>query len=196
MPEILQLTVADDRVHALRGPVPVLDPATAEVVEAAIAEATARAYREGEASGRGAAVDAADRAGAGIVNAVRELLTEVRAQVQTATELNLAFAADVAAAVLERIPPDDALTVLDRVRRAVEALDELPLQVRLHPDDAAALASAPTDGLELIVDPTMARGDARVVGASSGAELTRLTMVAAAAEVLADGRDVSVGGMA
>jgi flagellar biosynthesis/type III secretory pathway protein FliH len=188
LPEILHLTVDDDRVHTLRGPVAVLDAATNDVLETAVAEAAARAHREGEAAGRAAAVDAADRAAAGIIGALQELLGEVRSQVRTATQLNLDFAAEVATAVLERTPPDEALTVIDRVRRAVDALDELTLQVRLHPDDAAALTTAATEGLELVADPTVDRGDARVVGANGGAELTRLAMVAAAVTVLAAGR--------
>jgi flagellar biosynthesis/type III secretory pathway protein FliH len=188
LPEILHLTVDENRVHTLRGPVAVLDTATNAVLETAVAEAADRAYREGEAAGRAAAVDAADRAAAAVVGALHELLAEVRSQVQVATQLNLDFAAEVATAVLERTPPDEALTVIDRVRRAVDALDELPLQVRLHPDDAAALTTAATEGLELVVDPSVDRGDARVVGANSGAELTRLTMVAAAVTVIAQGR--------
>lgn len=188
MPEVLHDHPTVERVHTLRGPAAVLDPTTAQVLETAIAEATDHAYREGEAAGRAAAIDAADRAGAAVAGALDALHTEVRAQVGTATQINLAFAGEVAAAVLERTPPDEALAVLDRVHRAVEALDELPLRVRLHPDDHAILAGNTPDALELIADASVAPGDARVVGATSGAELTRQAMLAAAVDVLGEGR--------
>lgn len=185
MPEILRLTV-DDRVRTLREPGAVLDAATRAVLEAAVGQARAEAYRDGEAAGRASAVDAAEAAADTVRRALSDVLVELRAQVVQATECNLVFATEIATAVLERVPPDDALSVLDRVRRAVDVLDDRPLTVRLHPDDAASLAAADTEGLDLVADPSLRRGDARVVGAHSGAELTRTAMVAAAASVLSE----------
>ena len=101
MPEILRDAPDVHRVHALQGPVAVLDATTAKVLEAAIADASARARREGEAAGRAAAIDAADRAGAAVTGALDALRAEVRAQLGAATEINLEFAGEVAAAVLE-----------------------------------------------------------------------------------------------
>jgi flagellar assembly protein FliH len=190
LPELLRLPVADG-VHTLVAPAPVLDATTAAVVDRAVAAARAEAFREGEAAGRAAAVDAADRAATAVVGALDGLHQEAVAQREEACRAVLELAVDLAGDVLGRTPPDDALAVLDRVRAVVAMLDDDPLEVRLHPEDHAALlaAEAAVGGrLRLVADPQVVPGDARVTGTWGGAELTRRALLAAAADARAEGR--------
>lgn len=186
MPEVLRLDVTDTTA-VLGAPAPVLDPATAAVVDQAAAEARRRGQREGEAAGRAAA----DRAVAGVVQAVAGLQAELAAQRGEATRASLEVAVRLAEAVLDATPPPDALALLDRVREAVAGLDDDHLEVRCHPDDHALLTG---DGVvldaqrcTLVADRSLKPGEARIVGTYGGAELTRQALLAAAIEVLAGG---------
>lgn len=185
MPEVLRLDIADGAVSQLGAPTPVLDPATAAVVEAAVARAQAAARREGEQAGRAAV----DQAVAGVLAAVEGVRAEVAAQRADALRASLELAERLATAVLDATPPPDALAVLDRVREAAAGLDEDHLEVRLHPDDHAMLADAGVADarLTLTADRSLQPGDARLVGAYGGAELTRQQLLAAATDVLAAG---------
>ncbi|MFA9446415.1 hypothetical protein [Egicoccus sp. AB-alg6-2] len=183
MAELLRVAVADD-VRTLAAPSPVLDPATAVVVEQAAAAARAQGRAEGEAAGRRTATDAAMQLGGRLDALLQELLTQ-RAAARAA---DLELAARLAAAVLDATPPTSALHLLDRVRDAAAVLDDDPLEVRLHPDDEAAIASAPRDPrLHLVADPSVAPGDAVLTGAWGGAELTRAAMLDAAVALHAEG---------
>jgi flagellar assembly protein FliH len=187
LPEVLQLSVADDAVRTLPAPGVVLDARSADAVEraveAALDDARAQAFREGEAAGRAATVEAAER-GAAALTQLRHELADQRA---AATAASLELATAVAAAVLDRTPPDDALLVLERVRRAVALLDDAPLQVHLHPADHAVLAGMVLPpGVEPVADPSLGSGSARLRGAHGGAELTRSALFAAALEALGE----------
>ncbi|MFA9430931.1 hypothetical protein [Egicoccus sp. AB-alg2] len=175
MAELLRLTVSDD-VRTLAPPAPVLDPATAAVLDRAVADARAQAYAEGEAAGRRAAAAAATQ----VAGRLEALLQETLAQRDAARTADLALAAELASEVLAATPPTPALDLLDRAREAAALLDDDPLEVRLHPDDHAALAGAPLDArLRLSADPAVARGDARLVGTWGGAEVTRAALLQA-----------------
>jgi flagellar assembly protein FliH len=190
LPELLRVPVTD-AVHTLLAPTPVLDPTTAAVVEQAVAAARAEAYREGEAAGRAAAIAAAERAVAAVTGALDGLQAEAAAQRDAACRADLELAAELATDVLDRTPPDDALVLLDRIRAVVAMLDDDPLEVRLHPDDLAALE--PTGGaldgrLRCIPDPAVGPGEARIAGTWGGAALTRRALLDAAAAARAEGR--------
>ncbi|MEX2503416.1 MAG: hypothetical protein WD378_01120, partial [Egicoccus sp.] len=76
----------------------------------------------------------------------------------------------------------------ERVREAATVLDDDPLEVRLHPEDHAALHDAPRDPrLVLVADRTVAAGDAALRGAWGGAELTRGAMLEAAVALRSEG---------
>jgi flagellar biosynthesis/type III secretory pathway protein FliH len=180
LPEVLRIEVADG-VRRLGAPDPVLDPAMASVVAAAAADAEARGYREGERAGRGAAEAAAQRGAAAIAGAVQAVHEEIRSQREAACRATLEVAERLAREVVGRTPPDDAMVVLDRVRQVIAALDDDRLEIRVHPDDEAALAGHLDDArLQLVADSSVAPGDARVLGAWGGAELTREALLAAA----------------
>ena len=177
MAELLRLTV-DEGVQTLVAPQAVLDPATAAVVERAADAAHARGYAEGIAAGRVAASASA----AEVVAKLDGLLAELLAQRAAAREADLALAVRLATDVLGATPPIDALALLDRVREAATVLDDDPLEVRLHPDDHAAIGNAPRDPrLQLVADPAVGAGEAVLAGAWGGAALTRAAMLEAAA---------------
>lgn len=187
MPEVLRVAIDDGAPRVLVGPSAVLDPATAAVLDRALAEATAAAYREGEAAGRLAAVEDARAAAARLHEALAGILAELDERRREATRASLELARLAACAVLDRTPPDDACAVLERVRAALDVLDEEPVQALVHPTDAPGLAAGADRRIEVVADPTVAPGDVRLRGRTCGAELTRAAMVEAALEVLGEG---------
>lgn len=190
MPEILHLTIDDTAVHRLGAPQATLDPSTMAVLEAKVAEATAQAYAEGEAAGRAAAIAAADRTAQAVQAAVGQVHAELVAQRDEATRLQLDVAAELAEAVIGRVPADDALTVLARVESAMALLDDPALTLHLHPGDHAVIGDRAIPGITVLADPSVAAGDARITGAHAGAELTRTALLAAVVEAVAEGDDL------
>ena len=181
MPEVLHVDIDDAQRTTLHGPDAVLDPATAAVVDAAVAHARDDAFREGERAGRDAARSELGRVAQAIDATVSGLRADLDAQRDEATRASLELARVVAAAVLDATPPAEALAVLDRVREATAVLDDAPLTVRLHADDHRVLADLlDDDRLDLVADATVGRGDARIEGASGGADLTRQALLDAA----------------
>lgn len=179
MADVLRLTVSDD-ARVIGAPAPVLDPATYAVVEQAVAAARAQAYAEGEAAGRQAASAAASTAVVALGARLDALVEELATQRRTAAQVDVALAVELATEVLSATPPASALEVLDRVRDAATVLDDDPLAVHLHPDDHALLADAPLEArLRLVADPSVGRGDARLVGAWGGAEVARAALLEA-----------------
>lgn len=179
MADVLRLTVTDD-ARIIAPPVPVLDPATYAVVEQAVAAARAQAYAEGEAAGRQAASAAASSAVVALAGRLDAIGQELTAQRETARQVDVALAVELATEVLSATPPASALEVLDRVRETATVLDDDPLAVHLHPDDHAMLADAPLEArLRLVADPSVGRGDARLVGAWGGAEVARAALLEA-----------------
>jgi flagellar biosynthesis/type III secretory pathway protein FliH len=187
LPEILHVQIDDAAVHRLGAPQATLDASTMAVVDAKVAEATARAYADGEAAGRAAAVAAADRAAQAVQAAVGQVHAELVAQREQATRLQLDVAAELAEAVIGRVPADDALAVLARVESAMALLDDPELTLHLHPDDHAVLAERRIAGVTVRADPSVSPGDARITGAHAGAELTRTALLAAVVEAVQDG---------
>ena len=186
MPEVLRAP-DEGQVRVLGAPDPVLDPATAQALEREVAAAREQGWREGEQAGRVAAEQAARDAAAAVASALDALHAEVVAQRQAATAASLQLAVELAADVLERTPPDDAQVLLDRVQQVVEELDDPSLEVRLHRDDLVALDDGRVDTrLRLVADPGQAPGEARVVGAWGGAELTRARLLEAAIQARAE----------
>ncbi|GGI06693.1 hypothetical protein [Egicoccus halophilus] len=190
MAELLRVEVRED-AHRLVAPVPVLDPATAAVVEQAVSLASARAYAEGEAAGRRASSASAGEIGARLDTLFGELL----AQRAATREADLTLATALATDVLGATPPASALALLERARQAASVLDDDPLEVLLHPQDHAALVDTPRDArLRLAADPSVAPGDVVLRGAWGGAELTRAALLEAATRLRAEGWITDVPG--
>lgn len=185
MPEVLHTEVVGAR--PLRAPAPSFDAVTRAALEAATAEAEARGRAAGEAAGRAAArAELADAADA-VVGAVTALHAEVVAQREAALARDLDRVTAVVTAVLGQAPPATAALLAARLRDAVALLDDAALPVRLHPDDAAALADVLDDPrVTLRPDPTIARGDALIEGGWGRAELTRAAITRAVLDTLAE----------
>ncbi|MFP4636424.1 MAG: FliH/SctL family protein [Nitriliruptoraceae bacterium] len=165
-----------------------VDPATAGVIEQAVADARERAYREGVDEGRAEVRQQLNALGTAVRGAVGELRAEFAAEREHVAAASLELARAAATAVLDRTPPDEALVVLERVRAALDLLDDGPLTVRLHPDDQAVVADAAgdLDQVEFVADARLDRGEAAVSGPYSAAQLTRAAMLEAALEALAE----------
>lgn len=188
MPDVLRLDVDGAARHTLPGPVATFDPATAAVVEAAVAEAADAAYREGEAAGLAVGQQHARTALAGLEAALAAVQAELVAQRELMTRHHLDVADALASAVLGATPPTEARTLLDIVAATIAALDAPALTVRVHAADHELIAGADLPAhVTVDVDPGIARGEARIVGADGGAELTRRALLDAALEALQAG---------
>jgi flagellar assembly protein FliH len=183
---LLAAVEVDAEARTLGRPDPALDAATRAVLEQAVAEAHARGVRDGIAQATAAAGDAASR----VVAAVQRAEASLRA-VAAAADVELALA--IAAAVLDREPADEGQVLLERVAEVLARLDDERVAVHLHPDDARDLAehverAAAAAGLvvDLVPDPSIAPGEARLGGRWSRADLTRAGALAAVAELLAE----------
>lgn len=181
MAEVLHLDDDPSSVRALAAPGAVLDPATAQVLEQAVAEAEERGRRDGERAGREAAAAEVARAVTAVTDALEHVTRELTDARVLAAATNLDAVRTVAEAVLGRTPPAEALEVLDRVRAAVDLLDADRMEVRLHPIDHQVLDDAVDDDrLQLVADPKVAQGDAVVGTSVAGARLTRAALLEAA----------------
>jgi flagellar biosynthesis/type III secretory pathway protein FliH len=189
LPEVLRLDVPAGARRPLVRPRAELDPATYAEVERRVAAARAEAYAEGERAGQAAARTQLATLVAGVERAVGAVRDELVAQRTEATRASLTLAGTVAVAVLDATPPAEALELLARVEEAAEALDDDPILVRLNPADHEVLAgvSLSDPRLQLLADPSVGAGDARLAGRFGGAELTRERLLAAALEVLGEG---------
>ena len=114
--------------------------------------------------------------------AVDEALSEIRrfrAALADALDVMLGpLLRDIACNVLGReltLEPEDVRTIVTRIRE--RACDDLPLTVRVHPQDVASLACT---GLTVIADDTLRCGDAMLelrsgtIDASLGARVARV----------------------
>ena len=163
----------------LDAPDPVFDP----IMQAALEQAYARGRAEGEATGRASGyAEAQAAAAADLRRAMGALRMALETTVTTCQELRrhesaevVALAAGIAKAVIGREPTRDAASLLEQVREVLEVLDDPTLVVAAHPVDVAVLAEGLTDmvGLAVNPDPSLAPGEARVVGRWANAALTR-----------------------
>ncbi len=173
--------------HPRRVDVPSPNALPAELV--ALLEAERRdAFERGRAAGfeegRAAAADAAV-----------QLLAEVRAGLEEGIETLRRWRVEEAGRVVDlalRIvrhvlgrEPVEASTVLARVRQALEAIDDAPLELTVHPDHVPALREALDPAtVTLRGDASLAPGEARLRGPWSSADLTYDAACQAIGEVL------------
>lgn len=187
MSEILHLELDTSATRTLRRPEAVLDPATAAVVDTAVAAARDEAHAQGREAGRREAAASLGQAATAVTGAIAALHEELRTQRDAATAASLDVARAAAGAVLGRTPPDDALEVLERVRAACALLDAEVLEVRLHPEDHAAIGELADDVVRLVADAAVAPGEARIDGAFCSTDLRRAALLEAALTVLGEG---------
>lgn len=132
------------------------------IEEAARAEGYARGHAEGLASGQ-AEIRRIVAQMEGILDAFTRPLARLDAEVADALG---ALAVRIAGALLGRSYAADPALLADLVREALEISggEARQLELRLHPDDITMLTPhlPPLDGVRLVPDLTLARGDLRV----------------------------------
>ncbi len=179
------------------------DPATDAFTAQRVAEASEAAYAQGLADGRRAAVGeaseaarlVAERITAGLGEAVGEVLGELRRLRAGEALADVELARDLAEIILGREPHDDGRALLARCQEALSRLDDRPLEVRCHPEDAAVLTPALTAGptvegeVTVVEDAALAPGEARIAGRWAHVELTHAAAWRLIDEVLEVGED-------
>lgn len=173
---LLHLPAVDVEPRPLSAPDPALDAFTRARVEEAAADAYERGRRDGAEMARAAAVAAAERVAAAVDTARDAAVAELRRLRAAETRTDVELATAIAAVVLGREPHDGGQALLARLGEALAALDDAPLVIRVHPEDAE-LVRAGTRGDQVTVDadPSLGLGEARITGPWSRAELTRET---------------------
>lgn len=171
---LMRLPAVTDTATLLTRVDPALDAFTQQRVDAAATAAYERGHRDGAAAATTAAEASADRFVAAVDHASREILAELRAMRAADASADVALASQIAEVVLGREPHDGAQALLGRVEDALAAVDDLPLVVSVHPDDAAVIAAGlRAEGVRVEADPTLDAGEARIDGPWARAELTR-----------------------
>lgn len=137
-----------------------------QIEEAARAEGYAEGYARGHAEGLANGQAEIRRIVAqmeGILDAFTRPLARLDAEVGDALG---ALAVRIAGALLRRSYAADPTLLADLVREALEisSAESRQLELRLHPDDIAMLTPhlPPLEGVRLVPDLTLARGDLRV----------------------------------
>lgn len=150
------------------------------------AQEAAAAYERGVADGvaqersEGLALAAAFRQALGDAAATR------RAEAQEQAAALLRTALELAERIVGHAPHDDGAALETRVRAALAEVDDEPLELAVHPVDAARLGAvtATDPRLELTTDPSLRPGEAKLRGRWAEADLTRAAAVAAATSAL------------
>lgn len=154
---------------------PALDPVLRELVDRAAAAAYERGLVDGRHAGREDGRRELADLGSALTRSIGELVAAVRAMKVEQAHGTVELATAIAAHVLDREPGDGAQALLARIRAWLAEVDDRPLRVGVNPADAAVVAGALAgqDGVEVLPDPQLAVGEARLTGAWSAAELLR-----------------------
>jgi flagellar biosynthesis/type III secretory pathway protein FliH len=173
--------------HVLGAPDPVMDEGTRALVERLCQEA----YEQGRVDGAAQAAAQAESSAATLIGVVQRVDAELR---EVAAQADTALALQIAAAVLDREPTDDTTQLLGRIEAALAAIDDDPLVVHASEAETAPLAAALASWshrhgttVQVVADPTLAAGEARVSGRWGRADLTRRGAWEAVAAVLEEG---------
>lgn len=189
MSRVVTTSTLDARPHRLvAAPADQHDPVVRDLVERAAARAHERGREEGHREGVAAAADHARELAAALAEALERATTAAATarteQVEALFEMGVA----IAEAVLGHEPHDGGQAVAARVREALDQVVEPAATVHVHPGDHDLVARALADrGVEVVEDPTLVPGDARVRGGWAEVDLTRATALQAIRGVL-DGR--------
>ena len=186
MSRLLQAPIVVADARPLAAPNPAFDPA----VTAALQEAYDRGRREGEAAGYAAGTASAGTEISRAVGVVQAALQQTVAACAAARQHESAQVVELAAAIAKvvvgREPSLEAEHLLARVREALAVVDDPTIAIAANGADVAVLAAGLADvvGLDVTADPTVAPGEARVVGRWASVELTRAAGWDAVAGVL------------
>ena len=163
-----------------------VDAMTQRMIDDARQQGYEAGVAEGHQQGRAEAAQARDAA----ANAVAERASSMRDELSAFAHDRAAEVTDLAAAIAEFVvghePHDEGQALLARIRETLEAIDDEPLRVRCCPEDETVVAAglAEIDGVEVVADPKLGRGEASVDGRWAGAQLTHEAAWARLREVL------------
>ncbi len=160
--------------------------AAAQVRQDAVAEAYARGFDDGRAAAQREGAEAAPRAAVALEHLVA-IATQTRlATVDATSRAVLAAAIDIAQWVLRHELAEDTRSLLQRLDEAASAL--LPSsrsKVTVSPHDEAAVQGwASRHDIDVVVDDSLAAGDARFDNGAGTAEVTVSAALRIAAEAL------------
>jgi flagellar biosynthesis/type III secretory pathway protein FliH len=180
----LTTPVVVSQPRVLGAPDPVLDEATRSVVEQLCADA----YQRGCADGAARASAQAEAAATSLIAVVQRVDAELHT---VAARADIELALRIAAAVLDREPADDTVQLLGRIESAMAGIDDDPLVVHVSAKDLEPIATGVTawsanhgTQVQVVADPAVAPGEARVSGRWGHADLTRQGAWEAVAGVL------------
>lgn len=173
MTRLLHAPTVDAAARRLDPPARSLDQATRDLIERAEADA----YARGRADGAQDAADAAHAAAQQAATALETAVAEVRCSVHDIAVARAQEVVEVARRLAEVVLGHELQVggpaLLERVLAVVDVLDHGPFEVQVAPVDHELLAGCrlPAD-TSVVADPTLAAGEARVVGPWSQGDLT------------------------
>lgn len=152
-----------------------------DLFDDAVAAAFERGRQEGYAAGRAEAIGSVEQVAASLRDAAAEGLDFLRAHRKEEAAEAMKMAVDIAAHVMGREPAGDGALLVDRIRAALEELEDVPLRVFVNPADheLVAAALAKVDGVEVVADATASPGEGRITGPWSNVAITRAAAVEA-----------------
>lgn len=156
-----------------------------ELLEAEARAAYERGRREGAEEARAAARADGERLASAVREAFARGLEALAQRRREEVRELLEMAVEIARHVLGREPGPAGRELVERVRAALEAVDDGPLELAAHPSDHEVLRSALAgEPVEVRADPSLAPGEVVLRGPWSVAELTREAAWAAVREAL------------
>lgn len=165
--------VAPDSPPRIVGDATAYDSEIRTMIESAAQEAYLRGRDEGFDAGYESAAANLERLTQSVKASVTSGIAELQSwRAQDATDV-VALAVAIAERVIGAEPRAGGVAVAERVREALAAIDDKPLTVLAHPDDADAVRGALADlSIDVVADASVQPGDARVRGPWSQIELT------------------------
>jgi flagellar biosynthesis/type III secretory pathway protein FliH len=152
-----------------------LDPRLRALLDEETRRAREQGYAEGLREGRTETDGHVERLAAAVALAASETTAKIDEARRATIGGVVALAEAIAEAVIGRTPHDDGQTVLSRTEEALELLEDRPLTIYVCPTEESfvARATAGRDGLVVRADAGLQRGEARIDGTWSHADLTR-----------------------
>lgn len=174
MSRVLRQPTVAEAARPLRGEGLAGDPAVRALLDRETQGAYERGRQAGLAEGRQALADELSTVAQTVQESVGVVLEEIRAIRAQDAEAVTELAIDIAEAIVGTLDAEGVDLLVERVRRALAAIDDRPITIRANPDQADELdrAMAASDDVEVVADPAMSVGEARLVGPWSSAEVT------------------------
>lgn len=188
MSRVLSTPFLSDDTQHLAAPERRVDAGTRALIDRLEAEAYRRGHADGEHAAVAAATAAAERATAALRPLLAQLSTGLEQLRGDRVRADVGLAMEIAEHVVGAAPSLDAEVLADRVHAAVAELSDPDLEVRVAPQQVAAvteaLASTGDRHVHVAGDPAVPEGEARVEGRWGRAELTREAAMSAVRDLL------------